>query len=90
MFYLVFSGLIYFVQLAQGIIIAYTLLSWFVHPSAPLMRFLTQVTDPVLNPIRAMLFRSTRSYRSATFASVIAWFAGQLLIGLLQNLQYRL
>lgn len=84
--YMVRDGVILFLRVAEIVLLAYCVLSWFMDVRSPLMRFLTRVTDPVLQPIRMLLFRGTHSYRSSSFAPIVAFLAIQLLTGWLMRL----
>ena len=84
--YRVISGVVRFLQLVQGVLVVNCVLSWFMDPRSAAMRFLTRVTDPILQPIRMILFRSTNSYRSSGFAPLIAVLILQLLSGFVQSL----
>jgi len=80
------NGVVNFLYLLQGVLVVYCVLSWFMDSRSPVMRFLTRVTHPILQPIRMVLFRSTSSYRSSGFAPLIAVFLIQLLNGFLLSL----
>ncbi len=79
-------GVQWFIQLVQWVLLAYCVLSWFVAPDSKIMRLLARVTDPILEPIRMLMFRGTHSYRSAMFAPIAAYF----LLSLISSLLYRL
>lgn len=79
-------GALQFLRLLQGVLLVYCVLSWFVDPHSGVMRFLTRVTDPILQPIRMLLFRGTHGYRAGGFAPLIAIFLIQLLSGFLMSL----
>jgi len=86
MWYQVRTGLIGLLNLAQVVLLVYCVLSWFMDPHSPAMRFLTRVTDPVLRPIRAALLRGTHSAASSGFAPLVAVLLIQLLGGVLRRL----
>ena len=86
MWYQVRAGLIGFLNLAQGVLLVYCVLSWFVDQRSPVMRFLTRVTDPVLQPIRAVLWRGTRSAAWIGFAPLVAVLLIQAVSGVLRSL----
>ncbi len=84
--YAVREGALLFLRLAQLAILAYAVLSWFMDSRQPVMRFLTKVTDPILQPIRMLLFRGTHTYYSGSFAPLVALLIIQLLSGWLMRM----
>ena len=80
------SGVISFLNLVQGVLLIYCVLSWFMDRQSPVMRFFARVTEPVLQPIRAMLWRATRSEAWSGFAPLVAVLLIQLLSALLMSL----
>ena len=83
--YQIRAGIIGFLNLAQGVMLVYCVLSWFMDRNSPAMRFLTRVTDPILQPIRAVLLRTTRSAAWAGFAPLVAVLLIQLLIAIVRS-----
>lgn len=55
--YGVFRGISMFLQVIYYALLAYCLLSWILPPYNKVMMFLSRVTDPLLRPIRSVLFR---------------------------------
>lgn len=55
--YGVFRGISMFLQIIYYALLAYCLLSWILPPHNKVMMFLSRVTDPLLRPIRSLLFR---------------------------------
>lgn len=53
----IFLGLDYFLQLLRYVVLIYLVLTWFVSPYNKLMKVLYRVVDPLLRPIRNILFR---------------------------------
>lgn len=82
----VLSGVLYFLRLVQGVLLVYCVLTWFMDPRSKLMRFMARLTDPILQPLRALLFRSTNSYRAESFAPLLAALIIQFLSGFLISL----
>ncbi len=82
----VLTGILAFLRLFEVALLVYCVLSWFVKPDNPVMRFLTRVTDPILQPIRLLLFRGNFGYRAGGFAPLVAILLIRLLSGLLMNL----
>jgi uncharacterized protein YggT (Ycf19 family) len=84
--YQIRAGVIGFLNLAQGVLLVHCVLSWFVDRNSPVMRFLTRVTDPVLQPIRRVMLRNMRSPAGAAFAPLVAILLIQLLSRILWGL----
>ncbi|MCL2544882.1 MAG: YggT family protein [Clostridia bacterium] len=80
------AGVIGFLNLVQIVLLVYCVLSWFMDRHSPVMRFLTRVTDPILQPLRGVLLRSTRSAAWAGFAPLVAVLLIQLLRAILLRL----
>ena len=80
------NGIISLLNLAQGVLVVYCVLSWFMDQNSPAMRFLARVTDPVLRPIRAMLSRNARSAAWSGFAPMVAVLLIQVLIFIVRGL----
>ncbi len=71
--YQVVLGIQWAIRLAEGVLVAYFLLSFFLEPRTPVMKLLTRVTDPFLVPIRKMIFRSTHKLNGGLWAPVVAF-----------------
>ena len=80
------NGVIRLLNLAQGVLVLYCVLSWFMDPNSQVMRFLARVIEPVLRPVRAMLQRGTRSATWGGFAPMIAVLLIEVLIVILRGL----
>jgi uncharacterized protein YggT (Ycf19 family) len=52
-----FLGVRYFLQIIRYTVLIYLVLSWFMPPNQGFMRFLERIVDPLLRPIRNLLFR---------------------------------
>ena len=50
-------GINYFLQLIEWLVLAYCVLGWFLPPYQGIMQFLGRLVDPLLRPIRNLLFR---------------------------------
>ena len=57
MLYGVFLGISYFLQIVRYTVLIYLILSWFLPPYQGIMRFLERIVDPLLRPVRNLLFR---------------------------------
>ncbi len=57
MLYGVFLGISYFLQIIRYALLIYCVMSWILPPYHKAMRFLGRFIDPVLSPIRTLLFR---------------------------------
>jgi uncharacterized protein YggT (Ycf19 family) len=79
-------GIIGLLNLAQGVLVVYCVLSWFMDPNSPVMRFLTRVIEPVVRPIRSVLTRNMRSAAWSGFAPMVAVLLIQVLIFILRGL----
>jgi len=80
------NGVIRLLNLAQGVLVLYCVLSWFMDPNSQVMRFLARVIEPALRPVRAMLQRGTRSATWGGFAPMIAVLLIEVLIVILRGL----
>lgn len=80
------AGLIGFLSLLQWALILYVVLTWFVDRNSPVMRFLSRVAEPILNPIRSALTRTSRNPMLTAFAPVVAMLLIQLVIGILRGI----
>lgn len=57
MLYGLFLGISYFLQMVRYLVLIYLVLSWFMPPYQGFMRFLARFVDPLLRPVRNLLFR---------------------------------
>lgn len=55
--YGVFRGISMFLQVIEYVMLAYCLLSWILPPYHKVMAFLARFADPLLRPIRSVMFR---------------------------------
>lgn len=53
----IFLGIDYFLQIIRYVVLLYLVLSWFVRPYNRLMKILNRIVDPMLRPVRNVLFR---------------------------------
>ncbi len=53
----VFQGISYFLTIIRYVLLAYCLLSWVLPPYNKLMMMLSRFIDPLLRPIRNVMFR---------------------------------
>jgi len=83
------NGIISLLNLAQGVLVVYCVLSWFMDQNSPVMRLLARVIEPILKPIRGMLLRGTRSAAWSGFAPMVAVLLIQVLILILRGLFLR-
>lgn len=54
--YGIYQGVNIFLQIIEIVLVVYCLLSWFVSPLNRVMQFLARLMDPLLAPIRRVLF----------------------------------
>lgn len=85
MLYGVFQGIDYFLQILRYILLAYIILSWVAQPRSRVRMFVNRIVDPLLSPIRNILYRFF-PYSRIDFASLV----GFLLLELLQVLLWRI
>lgn len=83
--YGIFRGISMFLQVVYYALLAYCILSWILPPYNKVMMFLARVTNPLLAPIRRVLFRLFPQSRLDFSAFVLF-----LLLALLQQLIWRL
>lgn len=57
MLYGVFQGIYYFLQIIQYGLLAYCVLTWILQPYHKVMRFFARFADPLLRPIRNVMYR---------------------------------
>lgn len=75
-------------EVLNWLIIARILISWFPHdPNHPIMRFIYEITEPVLAPFRRIMPRTTMP---VDFSPIIAVLVLQLVEHLLINFIMRL
>ncbi len=75
-----------FFNLLRLVLVVYCVAGWFADPHSKLMHTLTRITDPILAPIRHVLFRSAAAYRYSGFAPLVALLLIQFLQGLIMSL----
>ncbi len=72
-------------MLYEIVIIVRALVSWFSpHPSNPLYRFLVNITDPIMRPVRETLFRIMPNM-GIDFSPLVIILVIQFLRGLLRG-----
>lgn len=54
--YGIYRGVNIFLQIIEIIVVVYCLLSWFASPFSKVMQFLSRIVDPILSPIRRVIF----------------------------------
>lgn len=57
MLYGVVRGIDYFLEIVRYGLLLYCVLGWFVSPFNSFMKLLTRIFDPILRPVRNILFR---------------------------------
>lgn len=55
--YNIFRGVSMFLQVIYYALLVYCIMSWILPPYGKVMMFLSRIFDPVLRPIRTLLFR---------------------------------
>ena len=78
--------LVWLLNVAQLVLLAYCILSWFTDRNNPALRFLARISDPILQPIQNAMRRSTRSEAWIGFAPLVAVLLIQVIAGLLRRL----
>lgn len=89
MLYGIIQGIRYFLQIASYVLLAYCLLSWILPPYHKIMQFLARLVDPLLRPIRNLLFRLFPRM-PLDFSAMAAFFVLRLLDQLVVRLYYLL
>lgn len=70
----------YFLQVVMYLIFGRALLSWFVRdPRNPIMKLLLSLTEPILAPIRALLFKLKIGGNMIDFSPLVALLLIQML-----------
>jgi YggT family protein len=73
-------ALFYFLQVVMYLIFARAMLSWFIRDGRnPIMRFLVSLTEPILSPIRTLLFKLKIGGNMVDFSPLVALLLIQLL-----------
>ncbi len=72
--------LLYFLQVVTYMIFGRAMLSWFIRdPNNPIMRTLMALTEPILSPIRNLLFRLKIGGNMVDFSPLAALLLIQML-----------
>ena len=70
----------YFLQVGMYLIFGRALLSWFIRdPRNPIMKLLLTLTEPILSPIRALLFKLKIGGNMIDFSPLVALLLIQML-----------
>lgn len=70
----------YFLQVVMYLVFARAMLSWFVRdPKNPLMKLLLTLTEPILGPIRSLLFKLKIGGNMIDFSPLVALLLIQML-----------
>jgi YggT family protein len=70
----------YFLQVVMYLIFGRALLSWFIRdPRNPIMKLLLTLTEPILSPIRALLFKLKIGGNMIDFSPLVALLLIQML-----------
>lgn len=70
----------YFLQVVMYLVFARAMLSWFVRdPKNPLMKLLLSLTEPILGPIRSLLFKLKIGGNMIDFSPLVALLLIQML-----------
>lgn len=85
MLYGIFQGLSYFLQIINYALLIYCVLSWLLPPYHKVMAVLSRFVDPLLSPIRGLMFRMFPRAR-LDFSALLAF----LLLGIVQRLLWQL
>jgi YggT family protein len=77
----------YFLQVILYLIFGRAILSWFIRdPRNPIMKFLIQITEPILSPIRNLLFKLKIGGNMVDFSPLVALILLQVLMGIVLSL----
>lgn len=87
--YRVFQGFSMFLQVIYYALLAYCLLSWIMPPYHKVMMFLSRFVDPLLRPIRNLMFRIFPRM-PIDLSALVAFFVLRILQQLLWQLYYML
>lgn len=87
--YGVFRGISMFLQVIYYALLAYCLLSWILPPYNKVMMFLARFVDPLLRPIRNVLFRIFPRM-PLDLSALVAFFLLRIVDSLLWRLFYML
>lgn len=85
MLYGIFQGISYFLQIVYYALLIYCLLSWLLPPYHKVMMFLGRFVDPLLRPIRSVMYRIFPHMR-LDFSALVAF----LLLNVVQRLLWQL
>jgi len=78
-------ALFYFFEVITYLIFGRAMLSWLIRdPRNPIMKFLIQITEPILSPIRSLLFRLKIGGNMVDFSPFVALVIFQVLMGLVR------
>lgn len=83
--YGIFRGISIFLQIIYYALLVYCLLSWILPPYNKVMMFLSRFVDPLLRPIRTLLFRIFPRM-PLDFSALVLFF----LLNILQRLVWQL
>lgn len=73
----------YFLQVVTYLIFGRAMLSWFIRdPQNPIMRILVMLTEPIIGPIRAFLFRMKIGGNMVDFSPLAALILVQILMAI--------
>lgn len=87
--YGVFRGISMFLQIIYYALLIYCLMSWILPPYNKVMMFLARIVDPLLRPIRNILYRFFPHMR-LDFSALIAFLLLRIVDSLLWQLYYLL
>ncbi len=74
----IFQGISYFLTIVRYLLLAYCVLSWFMPPYRGIMKTLSRFVDPLLRPIRNVLYRFANRM-PIDLSALIAFFLLELL-----------
>jgi len=84
----ILQGVIWFLNIFTWLIVINALLSWIMTPKHPIRIFIGRIVEPFIAPFRKL----TEGFRSPTFpvdfSPLFAYIALQIIIMLLERLQY--
>ena len=86
MFFVLAQALSWFSQLMTFLILAHVILSYFMNPYHPLRRFIDQLVEPLLSPIRRVVPTIGMMDFSPVILIILVQFISGFLVKILLNL----
>ena len=74
----IFQGFDYFIEIIRYLLLTYVVISWFVSPFNRFRQFIERIVDPMLRPLRSLLF-GIAPRMPIDFSALIMFFVLNLL-----------